>query len=558
VTETVSRPRRWGRPLDLPARVALVLGLVGIAYRLALILLTVPGSNSDEATFGLAAAHIAKGRAFPVFLYGQHYMGVLESYLAAPLFALFEPGWVLLRLPLLGLWAAFVYLIYRLTRAIYSPWLAAVVVGLLTPGSERVIRDQITTVGGRPEIKPAVVGLLLIALALGQRRIRHRPLAFAGFGLIAGICLWVDWLVLPYLVVAVGVLVVGCWREPFGPAVPLVVAGFLLGLAPLILDNLTAPPGQDTLSVLREVGSGQGEERVPTTEERLHGAVLLGLPLASGLCPSDGCARWQLGWGVIYPLLLLVAAALAVAGLIRPRPVGADRGLGAGSGLSRRMPYLVQLALPLAAALTLLAYLRNPLSGNAPLASARYLSVLQISLPAVLWPLWLLARCTRSSRRGARHARVVTAVRVGAGTLAGTLLAALAATMLAMTGLLISHIPDIRAEERRATELARTLERADLRFVYGEYWTCNRLIFISQERVTCAVLGRTLRPGQNRYPPYQRAVDQADRPAFVFAEDSPAAAALRQRLDQDGVAVRVTAVGQWRIFEPEVAFRPWR
>ena len=41
---------------------------------------------------GLAALHIARGEDFPVFFYGQEYMGTLEAYLAAPLVALFGPS----------------------------------------------------------------------------------------------------------------------------------------------------------------------------------------------------------------------------------------------------------------------------------------------------------------------------------------------------------------------------------------------------------------------------------------------------------------------------------
>ncbi|MGI5215917.1 hypothetical protein ACQEUR_23860, partial [Plantactinospora sp. CA-290183] len=149
---SVAMPRggRLFRSLDRPDVVALGLGLAGLGYRLLLVLLTVPGSNSDEATFGLAAMHIAAGRDLPVFLYGQHYMGTVESYLAAPLFLLFGSSWVLLRLPLLLLHAAFLYLTYRLARRVYSPWLATFTIGLLALGGERVVRDQITAVGGRP------------------------------------------------------------------------------------------------------------------------------------------------------------------------------------------------------------------------------------------------------------------------------------------------------------------------------------------------------------------------------------------------------------------------
>ena len=97
---------------------ALLLGVAGVGYRLVLTLLTLPTSNSDEATFGLAALHIATGNERPVFLYGQRYMGMLESYLAAPLVGWGGASWPLLRLPLLALFAVFLWLAYREAHAL--------------------------------------------------------------------------------------------------------------------------------------------------------------------------------------------------------------------------------------------------------------------------------------------------------------------------------------------------------------------------------------------------------------------------------------------------------
>ncbi|MFC6023043.1 hypothetical protein ACFP2T_43695 [Plantactinospora solaniradicis] len=543
---SVAMPRggRLVRSLDRPALVALGLGLLGVGYRLALILLTVPGSNSDEATFGLAALHIAQGRELPVFLYGQHYMGTVESYLAAPLFVLFGPGWSLLRLPLLFLYAAFVYLTYRLTRHLYSPWLATFTVGLLALGSERVVRDQITAVGGRPEIKPAVVGLLLIALALGQRRIRRRWLAFGFLGVISGLCVWDDWLVLPYLITAFGVLLFGCWRELFGRAGAVLVGGFLLGVAPLIVDNLTAPPGQDSVSVLMQVS--EGDAVVTSAADRVHGAVLLGVPLATGLCPPERCQPWQMWWGWLYLALLLVAVVLAVRGLLR-RGQRTDAGAGRSPG-TERIRYVTHLALLVAAALTLAAYGRSALAATQPLASARYLSILQISLPAVLWPLWLVARWA-----GRVSAKPLART---SGVLAATVLSLLVAFLLGATAQLIGEIPTIRTEERQFRELATTLRRAGLRQVYGEYWTCNRLVFNSRERVNCAVLGDNLRPGQNRYPPYPERVRAAARPAFVFAVGGPAEAAFQALLRRRAATATVTEIGTYRIYQPSTPIQP--
>jgi hypothetical protein len=526
--------------LDGPDLVALLLGGLGVGYRLVLILLGVPGSNSDEATFGLAALHIAEGRELPVFMYGQHYMGALESYLAATLFAALGPSWLLLRLPLLALYAAFVLLMYRLTRRLYSPWLAVFTVGLLALGSERVVRDQMTAVGGRPEIKAGAVLLLLVALSLGQGRFRRPLLGYTAFGLVAGLTVWVDWLVLPYLAGAVAVLLVGSPRRLLGWPIVALVGAFGVGAAPLIVDNLTAPAGQDSVSVFQAL-SQAGAGATSTTDQVREG-VLAGVPQASGLCPAERCAAWQAWWGVAYPPLLVAAAVLVVADVRR------TRGQPHEPAPARRARYAAQLALPAAGALTLLAYVRSPLAALAPTASARYLSILQISLPALLWPLWRLARWLPPAPSAPR--RLV-------GAAAAAVLTILAALMVAGTAGQIAQVPEIRAGERREAELAAELRRSGVTAAYGTYWTCNRLIFNTREEVACAVLGPTLRPGQTRYAPYTYKVYAAHRPAFVFATDEPADATFARYLRERGIPAAVREAGGYRIYRPAVTTHPW-
>ncbi|MEU4567461.1 hypothetical protein [Micromonospora sp. NPDC023956] len=526
--------RRWVPALDRPALVALLLGTAGVVYRLVLTLHTVPAGNSDEATFGLVALHVAQGRAHPVFLYGQRYMGVLESYLAAPLVAVAGPSWTVLRLPLLALYALFVWLMYRLTRRVFSPWLAVLVVGLLALGTERVVRDQLTAVGGRPEVKVAVAAMLLVAVGLAERTLRHRRLAVGLFGLLAGVATWSDWLIVPYLAVAGLVLLVALRRELFGWAAVLLVAGFTLGVSPMLWDNLTAPPGQDSLSVFRQVDATGGPPG-PLTD-RIVGGLTEGVPLASGLCPADGCARWQEWFGLLYPLLLALAAGLALAALRRRathpvRPV-------------------VWLALVAGAALTLLGYVRSPLAAADPLSSARYLSVLQLSLPAVLWPLWVAAVACWKGTAGA----------VGrlAGAAATAVLAALTATALVATGLFAVGTAGIRAEERAARRLADVLRATGPHHVYGDYWTCHRLTFTTAEEVLCGVLDDRLHPGQNRYPAYWRAVARAERPGYVLRAGSAAERRLTELLADGDIPVTVTGVGDYRVYHPATAVRPWR
>ncbi|QKW13086.1 hypothetical protein HUT12_09985 [Verrucosispora sp. NA02020] len=530
------RGRGWFR-LDRPAFVALLLGLAGVGYRLYLVLHTVPVSNSDEATFGLAALHIAEGREHPVFLYGQRYMGMLQSYLAAPLLAVGGPSWPLLRLPVLALYAVFLWLIHRLTRRIGSPWFATLVVGLLALGSERVIRDQVTTVGGRPEVKVAVLAMLLLVAGLAQGTVRHRRLAVGAFGLLAGVAVWSDWLIVPYLAVAGLALVWAVRRELLGGAGLLLLVGFTVGIAPMIRDNLVAPPGQDSLSVLRTISGATGAP--PPWPQRLDGGLLEGVSLAGGLCPLAGCARWQEWFALLYPVLLVVAAVLA--GLAYRR----------AAGRADRVGPVLHLALLGGAALTLLAYVRSSLAATDPLGNARYLSVLQLSLPAVLWPLWSTAVAAWRGTVGARGRL--------AGAFATAVLAALAAASLVVTVLFATAGADPgRREERYARQLAATVQAAGLHEVYGEYWTCNRLIFNTAEQVVCGVLDGDLHPGQNRYPAYWWRLARATRPGYVLATDAPADRRLRELLGDRADGSLLAEIGGFRVYHPPEPLRPWR
>src|SRR5580765_6225791 len=56
--------------------------------------------DSDQAVVGLMAKHLADGRAFPLFYYGQHYMLAVEPWLAAPFFKVFGASIAALKFPL--------------------------------------------------------------------------------------------------------------------------------------------------------------------------------------------------------------------------------------------------------------------------------------------------------------------------------------------------------------------------------------------------------------------------------------------------------------------------
>ncbi|GIG86399.1 hypothetical protein [Plantactinospora endophytica] len=515
--ELTEPPSRSVRRRPTPGWVAAGLGGLGVGYRLVLLLAEVPPSNSDEAVTGLVARHIAQGRDFPLFFYGQHYMGALESYLAAPLFAVLGSSTFALRLPNLLLYAAFLALMWQLTRRLYSPWLAAVTVGLLALGSDRILKNQLIAGGGYPEMNPAGALLVLLAVNLGLGAVRRTGPAYAGFGLVAGLTLWDDWLILPY-VGAAGALLLGFrWRALGGRSGLALGAGSAVGLVPIVLHNLTAAPEHRSLAVYAGLGGGAG-----SWPDRLHGAVLFGLPMGTGLCPPGRCTPWQLWWGVAYPVLLGVAVLLAWRALRR----ATDR--------VTRVRQAGRLALLAGAATSLLAYAASGAAATSPVESARYLSVLLISTPAVLWPLW------SALTRPYRPVRLAAAVP----------LAGLAVSMLLASASLLVASPELAGRATQRRDLVAGLDRLGVREFYTDYWTCNTVIFLSRERIVCGVIGEDLRAGWDRHPRYPRLVAEAPRPAFVLAERSALDLAVRAHLRGAGVPVTETILAGHSVYRP--------
>ncbi|NJP33538.1 hypothetical protein [Micromonospora thermarum] len=516
---------RWSR---LPDALALVAVLAGVAYRLGLLLHDTPPTNSDEATMGLAALHIAQGREFPVWFYGQAYMGTLEAYLAAPLFALAGPSTLALRLPTLALYAVFVLLAWRLAvRLTGDRWYGLLVAALLAFGSDRVVKNQLIAGGGYPEMNAAGVALVLLAYDLAAGRPGRRLPRWAVWGFLAGLLVWVDPLVLPYVATAGAVLVAFRWRELRGRAGALLGLGALVGAAPLLVDSLVS--GRSPLAaVLAAGGAGQPAGWA----ERLHGALVLGPALGIGFCSPGRCAGWQLWWSAVLPLLLLAAAVAAWHRLRAPAEPGAPG--GRSDEAARPVGAALALALVGGAVLTLAVYVGSSASGRTPVESSRYLSCLLISVPVLLWPVWDAAR-RRSGRAGtARRAAAV-------GVLAATL-----GTAAVATGGAVAAAPAYRAAEARHADLVRALRALDVRHVYGGYWTCNRLTFATREDVLCAVVDDDLSPGHDRYRPYRRAVDAAPGAAWVAPEGSPLAA----RLDAEPDRFTRHTVPGWHVYLP--------
>jgi hypothetical protein len=492
-----------------------------VAYRSWATANQYPRFDSDEATMGLAALHIADGSDFPIFFYGQHYMGTVEAYLAAPLVAAFGPTVAALRVPEIVLFGVFLALMYVLTVRIYrAAWFATLVVGVLALGSDRVLKDELIAHGGTAEIKPAAAALFLLALVAPGLTAGRQLLACAGFGVVAGLALWTHWVIVPYVFAAVLMLLLTGRGRITRWSAAATVAGTLVSAAPLIAHNLRAAAGEDSISVFLRLNGGEPTD-LPS---RIVGGVFLGVPLATGTCDPGDCGPLQRSFALVYLALVAVSAVLAARQFRR----------AAGE---RRAAHVATLLLLFAAVASIVAYTRSPAAGRTPVESARYLCCLLVSTPAALWPLWT------GLRAGAR-ARIVAAsgVAVTVALMAGATLTAA-----------VRGVEDARAAARGQAALLSALAADGVRAVYSEYWTCNRISYLTREETVCATLGPTLRPGLDRWLPYRDRVAADPRPAYAFPQGSDVDRAFAAHLASLGIPPEPTAVGGYHVYRPPQA-----
>ncbi|MEU8006461.1 hypothetical protein AB0B66_35330 [Catellatospora sp. NPDC049111] len=500
--------------LDRYTAAAVLAGALGVGWRIWLTAHSTPNTNSDEATMGLAALHIGEGRELPIYFYGQHYMGTVEAYLAAPLVALTGPSVTALRIPNILLFASFLALMFVLVRRLFSPGLAAVTVGLLALGSDRVVKNQLIAGGGYPESAPMVAGLLLLTYGLMTRRLTS-AYAYAGWGLTFGLIVWNHWLPAPYLAGALAALLAARVLTRRMGVVVLVSA--LVGALPLVIDNLTSSFENNSVAVFLGL-NGAGSEA--SLFERIVGGAWFGLPMGMGLCAPSRCEGWSLWWGPVVVALLVAAVVLAVRGLRRLR--GTD-----GDG-DERAREVLRLVLAAGGLLSLLSYLRSPAAADTPIESARYLALLGIALPAALWPLWRVVR--------ARTAWAVPAALP---------VCALALTMLAASVALARQSPGYESAGRGQQEVVAALAASGYTYVHGEYWTCNWISYLSAEQTVCGVVDDRLDRGFNRYSAFWKAQAQA-----VVA---PAGSALDAELARRMPTATPALVGGYRIYPTPTA-----
>ncbi|HZU71105.1 MAG TPA: hypothetical protein VFA09_27770 [Ktedonobacteraceae bacterium] len=581
-----------------------VLALIFLATLMRFILISYnwPVTNSDEANMGILARHIAYNGEWPIFFYGLPYLGPLEGYIAAPLFHLFGPSTFTLRLGLLPFYPLFVICMYYLTRLLYTRKLALFTLVLFCFGSAEIITRQVKAVGEYPETLffaafiSFVVSWLVLSYhssnekdsrkineqieqpheadksALGTvnrpLRLRRRPRFIAGsadlsaswesmigtdnrttarrifiygvLGLVVGLALWVDFLILPFLATAAMLLLLFCRRELRSWAGLCLLLGIVIGAFPLIYYNVTAPIQQNSLVVLFSIDRSGSQLHLPFLQQ-IVGTLMISLPDATGfnpLCPTQAfpyfgtpdvsCIVLQTGWSLGYLILWTIATCFAVAAIWRGR-----RGallLNPNWSFEERQQVIRQfcrLMLLMSAGGTILLYALSTVAATFPAPTARYLECILVALPAVIWPLW-------KGLSDGHVSRLFANWKSGTGLLVRVGLLLLILFMFVLgTFSTFTQIPEAQAAYAQQNALAQDLLELHATRIYSEYWTCNRLIFQSQEQIICSSLDDNLNPGFDRYAPYRAIVRAAPHPAYVFPQGSPQVRLLDARMRGD-------------------------
>lgn len=532
--------------------------LVAVLLRLLILARGWPQLNSDEGTMGIMALHIAYQGKFPLIFYGQDYMGTIEAYLGALMFHLFGPTTLALRLGLLLLFALFLVAMYLLISRLYSRKLAVISLCLLSLGGREVLFRQLEAVSGSPEVVLFGALLLLVAVGLALSSIpsghceaherRRRNLLFGLWGLLAGLALWSDPLVAPFVLVPALLFLLFCLRELRTLAPLLLLAGLLLGVSPYLLNKVlpsqTSPSMQlfhaDPHTQTPRFVSDQGQVASPPTFGlQLTGMFLVSLPIATGansLCTLSAAEAWPLpehpsahvlqctlvhaGWSSLCILLWLVAVTLALRAYLRARRAEEDPERSDAHKLrGERILQASRLAVLGSAGLTLALYTAFPSPAIVPWSSTRYLVGLFIAAPALLAALWIVTDALR--RRGQRVLALA-----GVATRYGLLLIIVISQLSGLVAAIVSA-PDSTTGTLQMDQLIATMVRAGDTRVYSDYWTCDRLIFQSQERIICSVLDEQLQPALDRYLPYRALVASSPHSAFLFHRDAPQVAAFK-------------------------------
>ena len=363
----------------------MILVLTAIAVRLfffVLALFKLPVS-SDEAWVGLMAMHMLKGE-FPIFYWGQTYMGTQESFFDAPLIHIFGVNAFAIRIYPLICSLLFVYFVYKLASRMYNNevgfitlLLLAVPVPYLAMCSAMIPPDNY--------MATAMLGswaLFLCYNLVFEKEIYRENWQYALLGFVLGYGFWNHILIVSYIVVICIFLFLKDKLIVFRKKIWFFAFAFASGCLPLIWFNLT-----HNFATFRDVAYGTSWAGAVANFETLLKLTLQFLVGLRVMWYGDNCNYTDLPPFLYYPYAVILIAVLGLVLIISFKKVWRI------CFLSLKNVEGTSLLLVFAAA-SIYTFCR---SGRSNWWAARYLLPIMSALPILFaYGLWLIKRFSRS------------------------------------------------------------------------------------------------------------------------------------------------------------------
>lgn len=178
----------------------LVIGFIVISLSSRALTVLSPELWFDEVMVGLFSLHILKGE-FPLFYYGQNFMGTIEGYLNAPFFLLGNPSPFILEFVSTIFSIGFLFLNWLISKKIFGKVVAIFSSFLLSVPPLFLMRWVHEVRGPYPLtlIFGTLLLLVTVHLIVDTPSKDKKLLLFAALGLLAGSGWWENYLIIAYI-----------------------------------------------------------------------------------------------------------------------------------------------------------------------------------------------------------------------------------------------------------------------------------------------------------------------------------------------------------------------
>lgn len=511
--------------------------LVCIIIKSCLIKTNVIPFNADEAIVALMARHILQGK-FPVFFYGQAYMGSLDAWLIAGGFALFgQQVWVM-RLVQMLIYLGTIVTTAFLAKSVSGNWREGIVAAwLMAIPTINVTLYTTASLGGYGEALLLGNIILLIALRIANNIYKNNIKNGLLFGFFIGLGFWAFGYTLVYAIPALLWLV---WQIIEGiktsslpkqtkilEIIKLLMAsiiGGLIGSMPLGLYALSYG-GNELLSELQgsAIAGVENLSYLAQIGQHLWSLLVLGSTVVFGIRPP-----WEVSW-LVLPLLpyALVFWLTAVS-------------LGFRNSVKVNQSKPGRLLLVGVIVCVLLGFIMTPFGAD---PSGRYFL-------ALMAPMAIMA------------AEMIEWLKEHMGRWRYALLGLILVYNLAATiqcanrfppGITTQFYEISQIDHRYDEKLIDFLEEHQERFGYTNYWVSYPLAFLSQERLIYTPrlpyhADFRYSERDNRYPSYNQIVDSAERAAYITTNHPDLDQYLRDEFSGMNIAWQEATIGDYHIF----------